>query len=312
MTPAGNTFFFPWEVSLMQSLQAHLSGTMTKILSYLSIFGEETLLLIVLGILYYGISKKLGKSIGRTALLSLAWGSQIKNIAMRRRPYFDHEGIDVLRVVEPDADVHDIAAQGFSFPSMHSSNAVTVYGGLAMKLKKSWAAVLSLLIILGVGVSRVAMGVHYPTDVMGGWVLGIACCLLTALLEKKIEKDWGIDLLLLCTMLPGLFFCKSNDYYTSLGLAVGFFAGTLAEEKWVHFENTRSIPRIILRVLGMLALYLALNTLLKLPFSGEFLESPVMAAWLVRTLRYALIGFACFGIYPRLFSLTVKIGGKNG
>jgi membrane-associated phospholipid phosphatase len=46
-----------------------------------------------------------------------------KNIALRRRPYFDHESIHILRVVEPEADIYDIAAQGYSFPSGHSTNA---------------------------------------------------------------------------------------------------------------------------------------------------------------------------------------------
>lgn len=45
---------------------------------------------------------------GLTTLMSLAWNTTIKNIALRRRPYFDHEGIKILRLPEAKADPYDI------------------------------------------------------------------------------------------------------------------------------------------------------------------------------------------------------------
>ena len=141
MAASGSTFFFEWEVNLMEWLQTHLGGAGISIMSFFSMFGEELLLILILGFIYWSYDKKLGRTMGLSAIMGMTWNSMAKNIALRRRPYFDHEGIRILRVVEPDADIYDIAAQGYSFPSGHSTNAATVFGTLAVTLRRRWVTV---------------------------------------------------------------------------------------------------------------------------------------------------------------------------
>ena len=249
----------------------------------------------------------MGKSVGITVLMGMVWNCMIKNIALRRRPYFDHDGINIYRVVEPSADIYDISAQGYSFPSGHSTNAAGAYWSLALNIGKKWVKGLTVLLFLLVGFSRVVVGVHYPMDVLCGWLLGLAVALVVSLLEKKIHNPLVLYGILLVTALPGLLYCKSSDYFTSFGLMLGFFAGSLVEDKYVQFENTRNPLKILLRVLGGLVIYLGLSVLLKLPFSKEFLESGTMAAMLVSTVRYTIIAFVVFCIYPMLFKKTAGL-----
>ena len=54
-----------------------------------------------------------------------------------------------------------------------------------------------------------------------------------------------------------------------------------------------------------------LNKLLKMPFSEEFLTGGTLAAFLVRTARYAVIVFVMIGVYPKVFPLFEKIGKKE-
>ncbi len=68
---------------------------------------------------------------------------------------------------------------------------------------------------------------------------------------------------------------------------------------------------MVLRVRVGAGLYFALNTVLKLPFSSEFLNSGTVAAHLVRTARYALVIFGVVGVYPLVFRLTARIGAKK-
>lgn len=154
MAASGNTFFFPWEVALMEWLQAHISSGVIPIVSFFSMFGEERLLLLIVGFVYWSYDKKLGRTLGLSTIMSSVWNTLAKNIALRRRPYFDHKGIKILRIVEPEADIYDIAAQGYSFPSIHSTNATTVSCSLAVNLRKRWMTVAAIVIPLLTGISR--------------------------------------------------------------------------------------------------------------------------------------------------------------
>ena len=303
MATTGNTFFFPWEVSLMEWLQAHISGLGITVVSFFSMFGEELLLILILGFVYWSYDKELGRTMGLTAIMGLTWNTMVKNVALRRRPYFDHENIKILRVVEPEADVYDIAAQGYSFPSSHSTNAATVFGSMAVNLHRRWVAVIAIVIPVLTGLSRIVVGAHYPTDVLAGWTLGAISVLIVQQLQKRVNNTLALYGILLVTAIPGFFYCKSTDYFTSMGLLIGFMAGTLLDDHYVHFENTRKPIWMVLRVLGGLAVYFVLNAALKLPFPKEFLSSGSTASLLVRCARYAIVAFVDFGVYPMLFRL---------
>ena len=303
MSVIGNTFFFSWEVSLMEWLQAHISGAGISIISFFSLFGEELPLILIVGFVYWSVDKKLGRTMGLSAVMGLTWGSMLKNIFLRRRPYFDHEGIQILRVVEPEADIYDISAQGFSFPSIHSTNAVTVFGSLAVRARKRWVTVIAIVIPLLTGISRFVLGAHYPTDVLAGWLLGFISVAVIQLLQKRVKNTLALYGILLVTAIPGFFYCRSEDYFTATGLLLGFMGATLLDDHYVHFENTRKPLWMAARMVGGLAVYFVLNTVLKLPFSKEFLSTGSTAALLVRCARYAVVAFVDFGVYPLLFKL---------
>ena len=306
---SGITFFFQWEVNLIEWLQTHIGSAGISVISLFSMFGEELLLILIMGFVYWSYDKKVGRTLGLSAIMGLAWNTMAKNIVLRRRPYFDHEGIKILRVVEPKADIFDISAQGYSLPSGHSTNAVAIFGSLAVNLRKRWVTVIAVVIPLLTGISRFVVGAHYPTDVLTGWLFGLISVVIIQVLEKRVKNTPVLYSILLVSAVPGFFFCKSTDYFTSLGLLIGFMGGTLLDEHCVHFENTRKPIWMITRVLGGLAVYFALNTVLKLPFSESFLSGSGTAAMLVRCARYAIVAFVDFGVYPMLFKLEKRTNG---
>ena len=308
---AGTFFFFEWEMRLMEWLQAHIgsSGFGFWLLSNLSAFGEELLLIVIMGFLYWGLNKEFGKYIGVNVLMANVWNPMIKNVVLRLRPYFvPGYNIQPLRPVDSSKDVMDVAAQGYSFPSGHSSNAVTMYGSLAAHEKKRkvlW--ILAVVLPLLVGFSRVFVGVHYPTDVLGGWVLGIVIVLLVPWLRKTIKNRWLFYAVLLLTAIPGFFYCKTDDYFSSFGMLIGFLCAEPFEERFVKFENTKNVIRCILRTVGGGILYFGLNTVLKMPFPKELLDAGDTVAHLIRPLRYAVVIFTVIGVYPMLFKPTGKL-----
>lgn len=290
----------------MEWLQAYIGSAGISFISSFSLFGEELPLILIVGFLYWSYDKHLGRTVGLSAIMGLTWNTMIKNIVVRRRPYFDHENIDILRVVEPEADIYDISAQGYSFPSGHSTNAVTVFGSLAACLRKRWFTVIAIVIPLLTGFSRIVVGAHYPTDVLAGWLLGLVSVTVVFSLQKRVKNTLALYGILLATTVPGFFYCTSADYFTAMGLLIGFMGATLLDDHCVHFEPTRKPVWMAARLIGGLMVYLAVNTALKLPFSQEFLSDGSTAALLVRCGRYLIVSFVCFGVYPMLFKFEKK------
>ena len=305
----GNVFYFDWEVNLIEWLQKAAGSVVQTIAKAMTFIGGETVTLLILIIVLFCYKKEAGKRCGFTMVAASMWYPMIKNIVMRVRPYMAHpDRIEALSVVEADADPMDILQQGYSFPSGHSATAVSMYGSIAREIRKKWMRWLAVIVPVLIGLSRFAVGVHYPTDVLAGWLVGLAAVAFSALLEKKVRTERVRYLILLAVTVPGIFWCTSRDYFTALGLLIGMVTAFPYEKKYVGFQDTRNIPAMILRVLGAFAVYALLNTVLKLPFDKEWLNNGTTGANLVRSARYAIILFVLVGVYPRIFPAFEKIG----
>lgn len=69
---------------------------------------------------------------------------------------------------------HLVEVHSLSFPSGHAANSLLVYLALALLLTNSRAAILiALFLSFAVGVSRIILGVHFPSDVLGGWAFAL-------------------------------------------------------------------------------------------------------------------------------------------
>jgi undecaprenyl-diphosphatase len=94
-----------------------------------------------------------------------------------------------------------VPAAGYSFPSGHTVSSTATYGLLAvvawrsrLALAARWSAVVAgVALPLLIGVSRIALGVHYPTDVLGGWLAGTVFVAVAATLVRVTDamaRDW--------------------------------------------------------------------------------------------------------------------------
>ncbi len=139
---------------------------------------------IILGIillLIKSLREKYGVKFALAALSSTALYQIMKYIFQRPRPDL------TLRLIEQG---------GYSFPSGHSMNCLVSYGILISlllrycenrRLAKLLSFGLGLLTIL-IGFSRVYVGVHYPTDIIGGWSLGIAVLVAMIYAFEKFDS----------------------------------------------------------------------------------------------------------------------------
>lgn len=95
----------------------------------------------------------------------------------------------------PELEPHLVAVKTWSFPSGHASSSMIFYLTLALALAAGsrWqrpAAAAAVLLSLLVGLSRVMLGVHWPSDVIGGWAFGMLWVLLTL---RPAERLFATD-----------------------------------------------------------------------------------------------------------------------
>ena len=306
----GRTLFFEWEVSLMSRIQDQVGPFGVTLSRILSMLGEEVILLLIFGLIYWCLDKKAAKQIGTCLVIGIMVNPLIKNVVLRRRPYFDHESIDCLKPVNDKADPYDITFQGYSFPSAHTLNSTIMYASLWRTWKNTIFKIIAIAVPILVAVSRVALGNHYPTDVIVGGILGLAVAFLVPVIQKRFRSENHFRIVILAISLLGLFYCRTDDYFTGLGMMMGFFVTIPFEEKYVSFKETRQPVECIIRLIGGCLIYYVSNTLLKLPFSKEFLASDQFSAHLVRATRYTVIVFLMFAIYPMLFRF-IRIGKET-
>jgi len=298
----GNTFYFEWEVSLMEFLQSIMGSVGVALASFFTMFGEELFLVGIVAFLYWSFNKKVGERIAVNLFMSILWFPMIKNVALRRRPYFDNPNIKCLKAVDPDADIYDIDAQGFSFPSGHSLTSCVTYTSLAVYFKPLWIKIVGIALPLFVAVSRFCLGVHYPTDVIVGLAMGYIIVLVTPVLyDKFFDKDWFLILVLL-TGVPGIFFCNTSDFFSGFGITLGGVFGIIFERHFVNFKDTRKPLYMILRFIFGIGVFLLF---------AQGLKFILPANYLTRVIRYALGAFIAMGVYPLAFKKFEKEDKKE-
>lgn len=103
---------------------------------------------------------------------------------------------DFFQRVRP-AGEHLVSAYGFAYPSGHALLAVAFYGYLAVVAGRRMrnpgrvlVGALAALLVFLIGWSRVYLGVHYPTDVLGGYLAGGAWVALVLLVDRATVRSW--------------------------------------------------------------------------------------------------------------------------
>lgn len=153
---------------------------LTPVLTFITHLGDKGLFWIVLSLLL--LIKKSTRKTGFLSLLSLLIIFLIVNVCMKNgfariRPY--ETLTDLLLLIEKQSD--------FSFPSGHSASSFASAVVLFKQLPKRYGIPILILAVL-IAFSRIYMGVHYPTDILAGILIGSIVALLIVYVNKRIEK----------------------------------------------------------------------------------------------------------------------------
>jgi undecaprenyl-diphosphatase len=108
---------------------------------------------------------------------------------------------EIFQRPRPDVVPHLREVMSLSFPSGHAMTSAAVYltlGVLLMRISKRrltkvYCMAMAVLVTVLVGSSRVYLGVHYPTDVLAGWIAGASWALLCWFVERALERPTGMQ-----------------------------------------------------------------------------------------------------------------------
>lgn len=291
-----------WGLDLVlwfQSWRTPLIETLGLALAFL---GSETLYMLVLPLIYWCVDSGLGRRISLFVLMTLWLNSALKLAFKRPRPY-----IASTEVVVPEGAV-DI---GYGLPSGHAQMAVTLWGAVAIELKRRWLTLAVVVYVFLVSLSRLVLGVHYLQDVIAGLLIGGVLLALYAWLERPFG-NWfqaqplalqiGLVVMVAAAMLaihpglipvsmpPNLPYPLSLDdlmspSVTPAAVILGAGIGFLLEFRYLRFDASgemwRRLLRFLLGIAGVLILRLGLGVLF----------ADLEPVWIFRLIRYALIGF---------------------
>jgi len=282
-------------MSLVQSVYAWGGELFDKIFIFATFLGEEMFVIIALMSVYWCIDKKMGEYLLFAQFCSLSFNGIFKDIIRRPRPFLTERFQD-LRYVEVDTLLVNTTelSSSFSFPSGHSQTAGALYCGAAVwkKNKKIWTA--SIFITLMVMISRVYLGVHYPTDVIAGGIIGVVVAIICALLFRRFyDKRLLLFAVAVLLSMTALFLDFSADTMKSVGVGLGAMIGFVLESAYVNFDSSCKPLKALLRVIFGLLIVLALRLGLKVIFPENM--------WF-DGLRYMLIGFTMTFIWPFAFT----------
>lgn len=295
-------FFFDFEMSIMEWFYTIGNKFLNIVFYLISQLGGSLILIGVLGIIYWCFDKEKGEKIGYAVLTSICINGIIKTIFNFKRP-FQYDGKEHLQKLK-SSPLSD-SATGSSFPSGHSQNTGSLYGSIGLYFRKKPIFFIVIILMILIPISRLYLGVHFPSDVIIGLLLGTLVAIISYFLlnKTKISKNY-IYIATIIIIFPFVFLKNiEHDFARGYGLLIGFILGTIVENKFIKFKNDVPIIKKILRVLiGMLIVggtYVIIG----------LIPDNISHITFVAIILHALISFVAIGIVPFMFK---SVKNPNG
>jgi membrane-associated phospholipid phosphatase len=324
--PSGPPGLYLWGLELVRAVQALENPILTGLVKGFTALGTELFYIPALLFSVWCEDEKRGFRLGLLDLFSAWTNIFFKALFQQPRPY--NLDPSVGRAFEPS----------YGLPSGHAQGSLVFWAPLGFGIGREGAARggggqrlfrgLVVFIILGMAFTRLYLGVHFPTDILGGWVWGGVLLTIYGLLGKRAAafleaRGPRIQLIAAAALVLCMNALFPGDKSLG-GLLLGFAGGYVLMRRNFSFAAGAAVrgkrpgflilaPRYILGLAGAGLVYLGLRLL----FPGEgslFAAYPVWGEFspyhdLGRFIRYGLVGLWASAGAPRFFLRLGLAGG---
>jgi undecaprenyl-diphosphatase len=155
-----------FDLTVITAVQSHEAPFITSIMKFFTEIGSTKIVVILCLFIIFFLYKVLHHRMELLLFIGVVAGSPILNLLLK----------ETFQRARPDLHVL-IEIGGYSFPSGHAMNAFTIYGILTFllwrhifnKSGRTLLLIVSSFFIIMIGISRIYLGVHYPSDIIGGY-----------------------------------------------------------------------------------------------------------------------------------------------
>ena len=211
-------------------IQTWSSPPLTVLMKIITGLGSAYVFVILIPFIFWCIDEKKGLRLGIITLVSVWLNIFLKILLNQPRPFF--EGFDPA--------VGMIAERMGGFPSGHAQNSLVMWFVIASWGKKKRFFVCAAFFCLLVGFSRVYLGVHFPTDVFGGWMLGAILLCIYFFAGKRIENALASPraAMIACAALSFVMILdrQSAELVMPAGLLLGLGTGCFLNKRYTGFS----------------------------------------------------------------------------
>jgi membrane-associated phospholipid phosphatase len=311
MTGAINSIYH-WGIAVIQRIQTIQSPGLTAFITFFTALGTGYLYLPVILFIFWCVDEKKGVRLGLLLILSVCINGFFKELLKQPRPFSLEPSIGLI--FEPT----------YGIPSGHAQMSLCFALPLALWYGKSAAIRIgAVLFVLLIAFTRLYLGLHFPTDILAGWLLGGLTLALWALFEKRVGtflSSLRIRLIAAAAVAIGMNALYPADRSLG-GLFLGFSAGYALMLEYFPFHaaagGSGSVRgfRLALGIAGGALIFQVLKMVLP---GGDSVFS-ALPSWgtsspyydLGSFIRHGLLGLWASAGAPWLF-LRLRLAGKPG
>ncbi|MCE7793000.1 phosphatase PAP2 family protein [Salipaludibacillus sp. CUR1] len=266
--------------------------------SLFTFLGNEEFYFLIIPLIYWCFSAKTGFRLFYIFLLSVYINSFLKITVAVERP-IGTEGVNSIFISSAEVGSH---YPYDSFPSGHAQGSATLWGYLAAVVRRKWFTAAALFLILSISLSRLYSGLHWPSDIVAGLILGGLVVSAGIFVQKRIIYLPGYLKWILGLVLPFLLVIifPEEEGMKYAGILLGAGIGYFIQERAVNMQiDDRVWRRIAAFILGITVTF-TLQSGLKAYFPDtvlfDFIRYGVIGIWITLAAPFL---FMKTGLYKR-------------